>query len=75
MPSLLLAARPLGLVTEPEKTTFYLGRESIIASARPGMARWREALFGVMQKNATPASAAFGLPPDRVVELGTQVEI
>ena len=43
LPSLLLAARPLGLVTEPEKTTFYLGRESIIASARPGMARWREA--------------------------------
>jgi KUP system potassium uptake protein len=75
VPSLLAAARPLGLVTEPEKTTFYLGRESIIASARPGMARWREALFGVMQKNATPASAAFGLPPDRVVELGTQVEI
>jgi len=72
VPTLL---RPLGLLSSPETTTYYMGRETIISSERPGMARWREALFGVLLKNASPVSSAFGLPPDQVVEMGTQVEI
>jgi KUP system potassium uptake protein len=50
-------------------------RETIVPSPKPGMAEWREHLFGFMQRNATPISAFFGLTPDRVVELGTQLEI
>ena len=47
----------------------------IISTSRPGMAQWREKLFAVMSRNATTATAYFGIPPDRVVELGEQIEI
>ena len=53
----------------------FMGRDRIIASAKPGMALWRETLFVVMSRNATNAANFFGLPPDRIVALGTQVEI
>jgi len=75
VPGLLTRAEPLGLQLMPAQTSYYLGRETIIASPKPGMAIWRERLFGVMLRNATPASAFFGLKPNRVVELGAQVEI
>ena len=56
--------------------TYFLGRETIIATAqRPGIAVWREKLFALMSRNATTATAYFGIPPDRVVELGEQIEI
>jgi KUP system potassium uptake protein len=57
------------------ETTFFLGRETLIPSPKPGMARWREKLFMVMSRNARTATAYFGLPPNRVIELGVQVEI
>ena len=60
---------------DPGRTTYFLGRETIVASRRPGMAIWREKLFVLMARNATTATAYFGIPPDRVVELGEQVEI
>jgi KUP system potassium uptake protein len=60
---------------DPEDTTYFLGRETVIASRRPGMALWRERLFAMMSRNATTATAFFGIPPDRVVELGEQIEI
>jgi KUP system potassium uptake protein len=75
VPSLLRLAEPRGLSLPPAATTYYLSRETIVPSAKPGMAIWREHLFGFMQRNATPISAFFGLTPDRVVELGTQLEI
>ena len=56
-------------------TTYFLGRETIISTRRPGMARWRERMFAVISRNATTATAYFGIPPDRVVELGEQIEI
>jgi KUP system potassium uptake protein len=56
-------------------TTFFLGRETIIPSAKPGMALWREKLFMLMSRNARTATSFFGLPPNRVVELGMQVEL
>jgi KUP system potassium uptake protein len=55
--------------------TYFLGRETIIATRRPGMALWRETLFAWLSRNATPATAYFGIPPDRVVEMGEHVEI
>jgi KUP system potassium uptake protein len=57
------------------ETTFFLSRETIIASDRRGLARWRKRLFSLMARNAQPANAYFRLPPNRVVELGLQVEI
>jgi len=57
------------------ETTFFLGRETIIPSPKPGMAIWREHLFRLMSRNARTATSFFGLPPNRVVELGMQIEI
>jgi KUP system potassium uptake protein len=58
-----------------ELTTFFLGRETLIATKRPGMAIWREKLFAFLSRNAQPATSFFGIPPDRVMEVGTQIEI
>lgn len=60
---------------DPKNTTYFLGRETIIASKRPGMAPWREKIFSIISHNATSATAYFALPPDRVVEMGEQIEI
>jgi KUP system potassium uptake protein len=56
-------------------TTYFLGRETLIATKRKGMALWREHLFALMSRNARPATTFFRLPPNRVVELGAQVEL
>jgi KUP system potassium uptake protein len=65
-----------GFVFKPEDTTYFLGRETIIASRKySGMARWREKLFSLISRNATSATAYFCIPADRVVEMGEQVEI
>ncbi len=57
------------------QTTFFLGRETVVSTARPGMARWRESLYIFMARNALDATAFFGIPRARVVELGTQIDI
>jgi KUP system potassium uptake protein len=56
-------------------TSFFLARQTLIASNRPGMAIWREKLFAWMLRNAESAMEFFKLPTNRVVELGSQVEI
>jgi KUP system potassium uptake protein len=58
-----------------EHTTFFLGRETLLASEKPGMAIWREQIFAFMARNAQPATSFFGIPTDRVLEIGTQIEI
>ena len=58
-----------------DEATYFLGKETVIATKRPGMAIWRERLFGVMGRNATSAADYFRLPPDRIFEVGTRVEI
>ena len=63
------------LKLEPMSTSYYLGRDTLLTTNRPGLSRWRKMLFNVMSRNATPASAFFGLPPNRVVELGAQIEL
>ncbi len=72
---LLRIARERGAEIDLERTTFYIGRERIHATDKPGMALWRERLFGFMQKLENPASNSFGLPAERVVELGVHLEI
>ena len=56
--------------------SFYLGRETLIVTKRPsGMMPWREKIFASMMRNAESAARFFRLPPNRVVELGAQIEI
>jgi KUP system potassium uptake protein len=57
------------------ETSFFVSRETLIATETPGMALWRERLFVSMAKNATKAIEFFNVPTNRVVELGTQVEL
>jgi KUP system potassium uptake protein len=56
-------------------TSFFLSRQTLIASKIPGMAIWREKIFSWMLRNAANAMTFFKLPSNRVVELGSQVEI
>jgi KUP system potassium uptake protein len=75
VPEALLTAREHGLVLDDNDVIFFLGRETLIATKTPGMALWRERLFVLMARNAVRATAFFRLPPERVVELGVQVEL
>jgi len=75
VPEALMHAIKLGLELDPGDVTFFLGRETIIVTKRQGMAVWRERLFVLMARNAVRATAFFRLPPERVVELGVQVEM
>jgi KUP system potassium uptake protein len=67
--------RGLGLTVNLMQTTFYLGRETLIATGRTKMATWRKKLFIVMTRNAQSAATFFRLPPNRVVELGAQIQL
>jgi KUP system potassium uptake protein len=58
-----------------EYVTFFLGKETVLPTRRPGMALWRERLFAFLSRNAQPATAFFGIPPTRVVEIGVQIEM
>ncbi len=73
--AILKLCKPMGLNFREMETTFFLSRETIIPSERRGLALWRKRLFALMARNAQPANAFFRLPPNRVVELGLQVEI
>jgi KUP system potassium uptake protein len=75
VPRALLAIGECGLPFDLMDTTFFLSRESVVATDRPGMALWRDRLFAFMQRNAVPATAFFQIPGNRLIELGTQVEI
>ncbi len=75
IPDILKRGREKGLQFNLMGTSFFLGRETLIPSKKPGMAMWREALFAWMSRNARSATAYFRIPPNRVVELGAQVEL
>ena len=64
-----------GLTLELSDTSFFLARDTIVPSNLPGMALWRERLFAWMMQNAAKPSDFFRIPPNRVVELGTKIEI
>jgi KUP system potassium uptake protein len=75
VPEVLEDAGRKGFSFDMMETSFFVSRETIIATVTPGMAMWRERLFVSMSKNATKASEFFQIPTNRVVELGTQVEL
>ncbi|MES1925232.1 KUP/HAK/KT family potassium transporter [Salinisphaera sp. T31B1] len=76
VPVALRFAGEFGLDVDIEQTTFYVGRETLIPTQDvAGMFVWRERLFAFMALNATRSTAYYRIPPERVVELGIQVEI
>jgi KUP system potassium uptake protein len=75
VPALLDECGRRGLSFDMMDTSFFVSRETLIPTVSPGMALWRERLFASMSKNATKATEFFNVPTNRVVELGTQVEL
>ena len=75
VPAALAQLKEIGSQCKMMDTSFFLARQTLLASARPGMAIWRERLFAWMLRNAVSAMDFFKLPTNRVVELGSQVEI
>ena len=75
VPEVLVRACDKGLQLDEDDVTYFLGRETLIVTKQEGMATWRERLFVLMARNAVRAPSFFRLPPERVVELGVQVEI
>ena len=75
IPQALKLCDALGLHFEMMETSFFLSRETLIPTKLPGMALWRESIFAAMAQNAESAMRFFKLPVNRVVELGTQIEI
>jgi len=75
IPNALALCEAQGLKFEMMQTSFFLSRETIIATGLPGMAPWREQLFIHMARNAESAMSFFRIPTNRVIELGSQVEI
>ncbi len=62
------------LPIDPNRTSYFLSREALVATKKPGMAVWRKAFYAFLSRNARPPTAYFDLPPGRVVELGLQIE-
>jgi len=60
---------------EPMRTSYYLSRQTVVAARRPAMQRWRRAIFAFMARNGTRSTKFFKIPPNRVVEMGMQVEL
>jgi KUP system potassium uptake protein len=75
VPAALAQCVDRGLEFKPMDTTYFLGRENLIAIGSGSMVLWRARLFALLSRNALGATAFFHLPPNRVVELGTQIEI
>ena len=75
VPTALAAIEGIGAQCKMMDTSFFLARQTLLPSAKPGMALWREHLFAWMLRNAESAMSFFKLPTNRVIELGSQVEI
>ena len=76
VPAVIRQCKEQGLDVDIDKTTYYLGRETLIPSdERVGMMLWREHLFAFMARNAARPTAYYRIPPAQVVELGIQVEM
>jgi len=75
VPKLLKKTQAWGLSFDMMKTSFFLGRETLIPTKRPGMAQWREALFAFLSRNSQRATSFFDIPVNRVMELGIQIEL
>ena len=74
VPGILARAREAGIDSKPLETTYYLGREQLIPTGTTPLWSWRKKLFVFMSRNSRSATAFYGIPPNRVVELGAQIE-
>jgi KUP system potassium uptake protein len=75
VPQIMKILAQYGLVTDPMTTTFYMGRETLLTGGSSKMMKWRKAVFAFMSRNAGNPTSYFGIPANRVVELGTQIEL
>jgi KUP system potassium uptake protein len=75
VPGILRLTENLGLRVDPQETTFYLGRVTLLPTGNAKMMGWRKALFSMMLRMAGSPAVYFGLPANRVVELGAQIEL
>jgi KUP system potassium uptake protein len=73
VPQLMRRAQDLGVPCLPERTSYYLGRETLLATGDTPMLPWRKVFFSFISRNSRSATHYFGIPPDRVVELGMQI--
>jgi KUP system potassium uptake protein len=75
VPEIMKLAGRKGLETGPASTTYYMGRETLLTEGSSKMSPWRKSLFAFMSRNASNPTIFFGIPPNRVIELGTQIEL
>ncbi|HYW31039.1 MAG TPA: KUP/HAK/KT family potassium transporter, partial [Gemmatimonas sp.] len=75
VPAVIERLHEVGLPITMDEATFFLGRETLLATNRPGMALWRERLFALLSRNARRATMFYRLPPKQVCELGAEIEL
>jgi KUP system potassium uptake protein len=75
VPAILARCASYALSVEMSDATYYLGRQTLLTTGKARMARWRKILFSFLAKNSRAPTEFFGLPPNRVVELGLQIEL
>ena len=75
VPRVLARCRGMGVVADRRDTTYFLGRERLLPTGRARLARWRKKLYIFMSRNSRTATEYFAIPPNRVVELGAQLEM
>jgi KUP system potassium uptake protein len=75
VPRFLARCAQHDLVVDDARITYYLGRQTLLTSGKVKVARWRKGLFAFLGRNSRPPTAFFNLPPNRVVELGVQIEL
>jgi KUP system potassium uptake protein len=75
VPRILARCARQGLTVDSADTTYYLGRQTLLTTGKSRIARWRKVLFSFLARNSRPPTVFFQLPPNRVVELGLQIEL
>jgi KUP system potassium uptake protein len=75
VPSALESVKQTGVRFTPMRTTYFIGRETILATRKLGLSSWRGSIFAWMTRNAGDVTSYFCLPPNGVVELGARVEV
>jgi KUP system potassium uptake protein len=75
VPAILARCQSYALTIDTSDTTYYLGRQTLLTTGKGRMARWRKILFSFLAKNSRAPTEFFSLPPNRVVELGLQIEL
>jgi KUP system potassium uptake protein len=75
VPQILTKCQMQGITINQSDTTYYLGRQTLLVTGKSPLALWRKMLFSFLSRNSRPPTAFFQLPPNRVVELGLQIEL